>query len=102
MYSIVRRNMKLTGKFVMPDEEHLAPTTPELISGESIIGWYRNPEPWQECLIVFTDKAIYSTEEGNVFRLSSGCSSRPDADYRPFCRPPGGNGTTLCSVMTSA
>src|SRR5437868_6602088 len=31
-----------------------------------------------------------------------GCSSRPDAHHRPFERPPGGNGTTLCNVTTSA
>ena len=68
-YSVVRRHMKRTGRYFEPGGETPPPDLPDLESGESLLGWYRNPEPWVDSVIVFTDKAIYSVE-GHVVRIA--------------------------------
>jgi hypothetical protein len=67
--AVVRRHMKETGRFVDADclDDFPAPLT--LAADESLIGWYRNPEPWANCFVVFTDKSIYSVEGDNSIRI---------------------------------
>jgi len=70
LYSVVRRHMKRTGRYFEPGGEAKPPDLPGSDPGESLIGWYRNPEPWTDSVIVFTDKAIYSVEGGQVVRIA--------------------------------
>ena len=67
--SAIRRHMKRTGRYFEPGASGGAPDIVGLPSDESILGWYRNPEPWERCWILFTDKAIYSSDEGRVERI---------------------------------
>jgi hypothetical protein len=70
----------------------------------------RDPALVRECWInggvdhVFTqpDRIRRLDERPQPYRLSLGCSSRPDADHRGLRVPLGGNGTTLCNTTTSA
>lgn len=69
LYSVIRRHMKHTGRYFEGNGHAEAPVIPEMLPGESVIGWYRNPEPWDRCALVFTDMAIYSMEDRQVVRL---------------------------------
>ncbi len=68
IYSIIRRYMKETGRYFEPGSQQ-PPRLHGLLPGESLIGWYRNPEPWTECALVFTDRAIYSVDGDATTRL---------------------------------
>ncbi len=46
-YPVVRRHMKGTSGFTLCDEANDAPVNLSLTEGESVIGWYRNPAPWE-------------------------------------------------------
>lgn len=70
LYSVVRRHMKRTGRYFEPGGEANPPKLPGLKPGESLIGWYENPEPWAHSVIVFTDKAIYSVEGEQSVRIA--------------------------------
>lgn len=75
VYSVVRRHMKRTspGAFTRYEEGAVLPS--ELASlvtsaEERIVGWYRNPAPWQDALILFTSDAMYVVEAGRTYRLA--------------------------------
>lgn len=34
-----------------------------------MVGWYRNPAPWEQYLIVFTSEALYLVDEGRIDRV---------------------------------
>jgi len=40
--------------------------TPE----ESVIGWYRNPPPWQHDVIIFTSQAFYVASAERIERIA--------------------------------
>lgn len=69
--SIVRRHMKRTsnGSFTVFDGVTELPVQLRLGSDEVIIGWYRNPPPWERTIILFTSQAIYCVEQGRVERI---------------------------------
>lgn len=69
LYSVIRRHMKHTGRYFELNGSVEPPTGLPVLPDEKLIGWYRNPEPWQDSLIVFTDGAIYGAEGGNVTRI---------------------------------
>jgi hypothetical protein len=69
LYSVIRRHMKRTGRYFEPGGSVDTPDVPGWPRGESVLGWYRNPEPWHDCLVVFTDVAVYSVGSGDVMRL---------------------------------
>lgn len=46
------------------------PVELSLAPDESIIGWYRNPPPWEHDVIVFTSKAIYLIDDERVDRIA--------------------------------
>ncbi len=69
LYSILRRNLKNTGRYFEPSQESEQPRPDGLDEDEVLLGWYRNPEPWENCVLVFTDRAIYSVEPAKSFRL---------------------------------
>lgn len=69
LYSVIRRHMRPTGRYT----EHVvgaeAPIPFEMHPDEVLLGWYKNPEPWGNCMIVFTDRSIYSSDKGQVVRI---------------------------------
>lgn len=71
VYSVVRRHMKRTspGAFTVYDGTVESPVNLALAPSESIIGWYRNPPPWDDCVIVFTPEAFYLADSGRVDRI---------------------------------
>jgi hypothetical protein len=71
LYSVVRRHMKHTGRYFEPGGEPRSPKLPGLGPGESLIGWYENPDPWAHSIIVFTDQAIHSVEGEQIVRIAT-------------------------------
>jgi hypothetical protein len=69
VYSVVRRHMKRTSGFTVHDGDTPPPASFALGPEETIIGWYRNPPPWEGNLIVFTSKALYFVEDDRVERV---------------------------------
>ncbi len=67
--SVVRRHMRKTERFREAATVDELPVSVPLARGESLIGWYSNPSPWDKCFVVFTDKAIYSVEDGSCIRI---------------------------------
>ena len=72
VYSVVRRNMKRTsdGAFTVFDGNGPLPLELSLASGESVVGWYQNPVPWERYLIVFTSEALYLADDGRIDRVA--------------------------------
>jgi hypothetical protein len=62
--------MKRTGRYFELGGKAEAPIIPDIPLGEGLLGWYRNPEPWDACTIIFTDKAIYSVDDGQIVRIA--------------------------------
>jgi hypothetical protein len=68
--SVVRRHMKGTSNFTLLEKGSSAPFHLPLDLDEAIIGWYRNPEPWQGSLLIFTSNAIWITEGEKLERVA--------------------------------
>ncbi|WP_257457575.1 hypothetical protein [Archangium lipolyticum] len=68
--ALIRRNMKESTAFKVSDGHSAAPLSMELPAGESLVGWYKNPPPWEESLVAFTDKAIYALEKQQIVRIA--------------------------------
>lgn len=67
--SVIRRHMKRSSNFVLCDDTARLPVVVPLESGEGLVGWIRNPQPWEETVVVFTSLAMYVTEGGHVTRI---------------------------------
>jgi hypothetical protein len=67
--ALVRRHLKRGGRFhhdgSLPDDRIRGMFSPT----ETLVGWYQNPEPWASTTLVFTDHAIYQTEETGTRRV---------------------------------
>ena len=74
VYSVVRRHMKRTspGAFTRFDGASEPPVEVSLTHGETIVGWYRNPHPWQDNVIVFTSEAFIVVDGQRVERIPVG------------------------------
>ena len=61
MSSVVRRNMKPSPRFVVAaaSDEKAHEVSGLLEEGESLVGWYTNPVPWEREVVVFSDRAMY-------------------------------------------
>jgi len=72
VYSVVRRHMKRTspGAFTRFDGSQEVPVQLQLAENETIVGWYRNPPPWEHYLIVFTSDAFYVVDDGRIERIA--------------------------------
>jgi hypothetical protein len=72
VYSVVRRHMKHTspGAFTRYEEGAVLPVEFSLGTGETIVGWYRNPAPWQDAFVVFTSEALYIVNGGQIDRVA--------------------------------
>lgn len=72
VYSVVRRHMKHTspGSFTRHKEGAALPVDLSASADETVVGWYRNPAPWQDSLIIFTSKALYVGEAGQLERIA--------------------------------
>lgn len=71
VYSVVRRHMKRTSDraFTVFDGSEPLPLELSLAPGESVVGWYRNPAPWERNLIVFTSEALYLVDDARIDRV---------------------------------
>ena len=63
--SVVRRHMKDTSGFVLYADGAALPVALTLEGNEKLIGWYRNPAPWHDSVLLFTTNAIW-TFDGNA------------------------------------
>jgi hypothetical protein len=72
VYSVVRRHMKRTspGAFTRYEEGAVLPMKVTPGPGETIVGWYRNPAPWQDAFIVFTSEALYVVDSDRIDRIA--------------------------------
>jgi hypothetical protein len=68
-YSVVRRYMKRTPGFTLVSEQNPLPFKLALIEGETAVGWYRNPPPHENSVLVFTSNAIWIGEAGEFERI---------------------------------
>jgi hypothetical protein len=62
--------MKATSGFTLCDEAAALPAELALAEGEFVIGSYRNPEPWEGSMLVFTSSAIWTIEGGTSERIA--------------------------------
>jgi hypothetical protein len=69
-YSVVRRHMKQTSGFMLFADGEVPPATLPLLERESLIGWYRNPAPWENSLLVFTSSAIWTVDGAKAERIA--------------------------------
>lgn len=72
VYSVVRRHMKRTspGAFTRSEDGAAPPVELSLSPDDTVVGWYRNPAPWQESFVVFTSQAFYVVENGRTDRIA--------------------------------
>lgn len=56
--SVILRHMRDAGGFVRAAPDLAAPLEVALGDGEVVVGWFRNPPPFAEHVIVFTDAAM--------------------------------------------
>jgi len=72
VYSVVRRHMKRTspGAFTMNDGKTAPPVTVELGPDEALVGWYRNPPPWENSVILFTSSALHVSDGDRIDRVA--------------------------------
>src|SRR5262249_39927842 len=68
--SLVRRHMKRSPTFIPCDDLASLPLPLSLAPGEVLVGWYRNPPPWQTTIIIFTSLAVYVAEDGCLTRTA--------------------------------
>ena len=69
-YSVVRRHMKWTPRFTRVDAQTPLPFELALTEGETAVGWYRNPPPHENSVLVFTSNAIWVGEKGAFERVA--------------------------------
>jgi hypothetical protein len=70
--SVVKRHMKWAspGSFTEVDIDTRLPVELSMNAGEIPVGWYRNPEPWQHCFVVFTSEALYAVDGMRTERIA--------------------------------
>lgn len=95
VYSVVRRHMKLTSErsFTVSDGTSDVPARLPLTPDESVIGWYRNPEPWSTNLVVFTSHCIYIVDVERIDQI-------PIKDIVGYETPKMKDGVTGVRVIT--
>ena len=96
VYSVVRRHMKRTSPGAFTVLEHAEALPIELLMGpgESAVGWYRNPPPWERYLVIFTSEALYLSEGERVERI-------PIADIVGYESPGSKTDVTGVRVLTN-
>jgi len=67
--SLVRRHMRDTGAFTPAESTMHAPVVVNLDLGEELIGWYRNPPPWEQEFVLFTTDAIICADTMGTVRI---------------------------------
>jgi len=67
--SLVRRHMKGMDAFVFAAPAVDVPVRVELVEGESLIGWYQNPPPWERCFVLFGTRSMYLSEDAGIARV---------------------------------
>ncbi|MDI1449514.1 hypothetical protein [Polyangium sp. 6x1] len=68
-YSVIRRHMKRSPAFHSTEDVADLPLPITLTPGEHLVGWYQNPPPWTDVIVIFTSTAIYTSDAGTVFRI---------------------------------
>jgi hypothetical protein len=58
--SVVRRHMRQTspGAFTVFEPSVEVPRGIHVAPGEALVGWYRNPSPWEGAIVAFTSEAL--------------------------------------------
>lgn len=68
--ALVRRTMKDATGFVVWDSVCVPPAElPQLVPGESLVGWYTNPAPLESLRVFFTTRAIVVFGRDETLRL---------------------------------
>ncbi|SRR6266542_2852923 len=57
MSSVIRRHLKDAEAYV--DARETPPPIQFDFKAEEVVGWYRNPPPWEEAYVAFTTSALY-------------------------------------------
>jgi len=68
MSVLIRRHMKRSPTFVLCETVADLPVSVSPGSDEAVVGWYENPSPWEDTVVVFTSLAIYVAEKGRIVR----------------------------------
>jgi hypothetical protein len=58
------------GAFTVFNTTQEPPINVNVAPSEPLIGWYQNPPPWEDCVIVFTPEAFYIVNDGRVDRIA--------------------------------
>lgn len=95
VYSVVRRHMKHTspGAFTRYQDGDVLPVEVTRGPGETFVGWYRNPAPWQDAFIVFTSESLYVIDGDRMGRI-------PLADIVGYEEPKSKTDVTGVRVLT--
>lgn len=67
MSSVIRRHLKDAEGYV--DARKAAPPIQHAFGAEEIVGWYRNPAPWEESYVVFTTAALHMNDGAHWRRI---------------------------------
>lgn len=67
--SLVRRHMRQTSAFTRAEPTRTAPVNVHPEAGEELVGWYRNPPPWDAIVVLFTTLAIHVCEHERTMRV---------------------------------
>lgn len=68
--SLIRRHMKRSPTFIACDDLTSLPLPLSLDAGEALVGWYRNPPPWESTIVIFTSLAVYVAESESITRTA--------------------------------
>lgn len=60
--SIICRNLRGANGFYVISASDSLPVEVELRQNEEVVGCYRNPPPWEDCVLVFTTRALLSIQ----------------------------------------
>lgn len=68
MLSLIRRHMKRSAAFSPCENVADLPVPISLERGEALVGWYRNPSPWEDNVVVFSTLAVYDVNAERVLK----------------------------------
>lgn len=68
--ALIRRHLKHSSAFTAHKDGSTEPSLANMKPGESLVGWYHNPAPWENASVAFTDKAIYTIEDRQTVRTA--------------------------------
>jgi hypothetical protein len=85
--------MKATSGFTAAGNAEKPPFDISLVDGEELIGWYRNPPPWDDSWMLFTSTAIWTIERERKERIEL----REIVSYQSPTEPTDVTGLRVCT-----